>query len=69
VGQFDVILIFGVAPLMHRLGDKLEREARSDAVVCCRRFALPQVRSVNALLALSPPRDRTVCRPPPLPLM
>ena len=37
----DVVLVFGVQPIMQRLAGKLEREAPPHALVLSRRFALP----------------------------
>lgn len=41
IGDEDVIMVFGVPPLMPMVAKKLEREAKAGALVFCHRFPLP----------------------------
>ena len=41
VSRADIVLVFGVRPIMQRLSEKLAREAPPHAIVLSRRFELP----------------------------
>jgi hypothetical protein len=40
IGDFDVVMVFGVVPMMPRLRQKLESELKHDAYVCSHKFPL-----------------------------
>ena len=63
LGEFDVIMVFGVQEFMERMADKLKQEVQPDARIFLYRFYLPGWQPVAASGEMRMYRPRNVkCR-------